>query len=486
MTAPRSPALRRMQLRDLPRVLLLAGLVLSEARDEGAAGRCSYTFVVPHQKVTGAICVSARFREAAPAVNRSELQELRHELRRQHFQIAQLKRAVEADGAAAGELRSLRKENRSVVSRVGQLRAQLLHELAQGADGPPAAAQLGGRLLNATAEVLKMAAGYRDLQEKYGRLASVLNNQSLAIARLERECQWITSGRRPEQGPMEPPLVNVIPYGSGTGNVSQSREIPGAAGPPSSQDRKPRVQKEATVDEPSTAGGKGRNSSGPWRDCWDALRSGQAATSGLYLVRPEAGNRLMQVWCEQEREGGGWTVIQRRQDGSVNFFTTWEQYKQGFGNMDGEHWLGLENIHWLANQDNYKLLVLLEDWMGREVRAEYDHFAVGPESDFYRLRLGQYRGDAGDSLSWHAEKQFSTLDNDRDAYAGNCAHYQKGGWWYNMCAHSNLNGVWYKGGHYRSRFQDGVYWAEFRGGAYSLKVVTMMVKPNQVARGGSE
>lgn len=61
--------------------------------------------------------------------------------------------------------------------------------------------------------------------------------------------------------------------------------------------------------------------------------------------------------------------------------------------------------------------------------------------------------------------------------AGNCAHYQKGGWWYHMCAHSNLNGVWYRGGHYRSRYQDGVYWAEFHGGAYSLKRVSMMIKP---------
>lgn len=49
-----------------------------------------------------------------------------------------------------------------------------------------------------------------------------------------------------------------------------------------------------------------------------------------------------------------------------------------------------------------------------------------------------------------------------------------------MCAHSNLNGVWYRGGHYRSRYQDGVYWAEFHGGSYSLKKVTMMVKPVQV------
>lgn len=60
--------------------------------------------------------------------------------------------------------------------------------------------------------------------------------------------------------------------------------------------------------------------------------------------------------------------------------------------------------------------------------------------------------------------------------SGNCALYHRGGWWYHACAHSNLNGVWYHGGHYRSRYQDGVYWAEFRGGAYSLKKAVMLTR----------
>lgn len=157
----------------------------------------------------------------------------------------------------------------------------------------------------------------------------------------------------------------------------------------------------------------------------------------------------------------------------------------------------------MTEQAQYKLRVTLEDWQGRQVFAEYDSFHLEPESDWYRLRLGQYSGNAGDSLSWHNNKAFTTLDRDKDSYSGltpratphprshqflfvltllflppgNCAHYQKGGWWYHMCAHSNLNGVWYRGGHYRSRYQDGVYWAEFHGGSYSLKKVSMMIKP---------
>lgn len=60
--------------------------------------------------------------------------------------------------------------------------------------------------------------------------------------------------------------------------------------------------------------------------------------------------------------------------------------------------------------------------------------------------------------------------------SGNCAHFHKGGWWYNACGQSNLNGVWYTGGVYRSKFQDGIFWAEYGGGFYSMKSVRMMIR----------
>lgn len=72
----------------------------------------------------------------------------------------------------------------------------------------------------------------------------------------------------------------------------------------------------------------------------------------------------------------------------------------------------------LTNQDNYRLLIELEDWSNKKVYAEYSSFRLEPENEFYRLRLGTYQGNAGDSMIWHNGKQFTTLDRDRDMYSG--------------------------------------------------------------------
>uniref|UniRef100_A0A8C9U1E9 Angiopoietin-like 1b n=1 Tax=Scleropages formosus TaxID=113540 RepID=A0A8C9U1E9_SCLFO len=209
---------------------------------------------------------------------------------------------------------------------------------------------------------------------------------------------------------------------------------------------------------------------GPFRDCYQALQAGHS-TSGMYLLKADGSERPTQAWCEHGLDNGGWTVIQRRRDGSVNFFRNWEGYKKGFGNIDNEYWLGLENIYNLARQGDYRLMVELEDWVGKKVYAEYSSFRLESESEFYRLRLGTYQGNAGNSLISHNGKPFTTLDRDKDAFSGNAC------WWYNACGQTNLNGVWYSGGVYRSRFQDGIFWADYGGGFYSLKAVRMMIRP---------
>lgn len=92
--------------------------------------------------------------------------------------------------------------------------------------------------------------------------------------------------------------------------------------------------------------------------------------------------------------------------------------QKGFGNIDGEHWIGLDNIYNLGKQGDYKLMIELEDWTGKKVYAEYSSFHVESEREGYRLRLGTYQGNAGDSFSSHNGKQFTTLDRDKDAFSG--------------------------------------------------------------------
>uniref|UniRef100_A0A8C4YM54 Fibrinogen C-terminal domain-containing protein n=1 Tax=Gopherus evgoodei TaxID=1825980 RepID=A0A8C4YM54_9SAUR len=407
-----------------------------------AGAKCTYTFIVPQQKFTGAVCWSSvRAAPEPPVPNGSETRALQEVLGRQQAELQRLQGLVEVDGALVSEVKALRKESRSMNARVGQLYAQLLHEILQRRQRPGLLAQLEGRVANASDQALRLAAGYRQLELRYEALAALVNNQSVLIARLERQCQGGVGPPPPQVTPGVPPLD-----------------------PPHSSNHR-RLGWKGPREVPSPT---------PWY--WG---QGGHEDSGVYEVQPAGRGQTLQVWCEQELEGGGWTVIQRRQDGSVSFFTTWHHYKHGFGTLDGEHWLGLESTRRVTGQGPgpYALRVQLEDWAGRQAYAHYQHFALEPESDSYRLRLGRYHGSAGDSLAWHDGRPFSTLDRDHDAYSGSCAHYHKGGWWYNACAHCNLNGVWYKGGHYRGRYQDGVYWAEFRGGAYSLRKVVMMVRP---------
>ncbi|XP_044036574.1 angiopoietin-related protein 6 [Siniperca chuatsi] len=449
----------------------------SSQSSDTKGGRCSYTFIVPQQKLTGALCVNTQ----SVTTSHSEVAALRAGLRQQQEQLEKLRGQLEQEGSLAMEVRALRKESNSMNSRIAQLYAQLLHEVIHKKDQALEQRRVENLLLNATTQALQVSSNYRELEKKYGALTSMMSSQNQFIALLEKQCKCRDSTQS-SLVTTEPPnqsQSNVHPnYSSEANKMTNDVQRDQSASPPE-QEKTVHSLPTTTANTPTDLpfiNFPVTKIPGPWRDCQHVLESGET-TSRIYLLRPQSANRLLQAWCEQSLAQGGWTVIQRRQDGSVNFFRTWEQYKQGFGNLDGEYWLGLEHLYWITKQAQYKLRVALEDWQGRQVFAEYDSFHLEPESDWYRLRLGQYHGNAGDSLSWHNNKAFTTLDRDKDSYTGNCAHYQKGGWWYHMCAHSNLNGVWYRGGHYRSRYQDGVYWAEFHGGSYSLKRVSMMIKP---------
>ena len=99
-----------------------------------------------------------------------------------------------------------------------------------------------------------------------------------------------------------------------------------------------------------------------------------------------------EVFCDQKTAGGGWTVFQKRRDGSVGFFRPWDVYKRGFGYLNEDFWLGLDKIHRLTVNGSNKLRVDLEDIHGKTAFAEYSSFAVASERAKYQLSLGSYSG----------------------------------------------------------------------------------------------
>ena len=173
-------------------------------------------------------------------------------------------------------------------------------------------------------------------------------------------------------------------------------------------------------------------------------------------------------------DGGGWTVFQRRQNGSEDFYRGWNDYKAGFGQLTAEFWLGNDKIHRLTASRPSSLRVELEDWNGAKRYAKYATFNIGDEQEQYRLQVSSYSGTAGDSLtSWHNNMAFSTKDKDNDRYSGNCAVEFTGAWWYGGCQTSNLNGE-YLGDKSDAR---GVRWQLFAN-ELSLKFSEMKLRPS--------
>ncbi|XP_035788010.1 ficolin-1-like [Anopheles albimanus] len=211
-----------------------------------------------------------------------------------------------------------------------------------------------------------------------------------------------------------------------------------------------------------------------------SCREVPATTSGIYRIDPNYPfQEPMTVYCEQTYEGGGWTVIQRRMDGSVNFMRDWQEYKRGFGTLRGEFWLGLDQIHRLTNVARHELVVLLEDFDGGRATARYDHFRIGAESVNYGLlELGQCVScSAGNSLDIHLNESFSTYDRDNSKAHFNCAAKFGGAWWFYRCHKSNLNGDYLRGKLPESQDSKGIMWNSFRGSQYSLKSSKMMIRP---------
>ncbi|XP_058999456.1 ficolin-1-like isoform X1 [Mustela lutreola] len=256
---------------------------------------------------------------------------------------------------------------------------------------------------------------------------------------------------------------------NGARGAPGSPGVPGKAGPPG-----PKGDRGDTgVCEEKGEPGPQSCDTAP-RTCKDLLTRGHSLTGWFTVYLP--GCRPLSVLCDMDTDGGGWTVFQRRSDGSVDFYRDWAAYKRGFGSQLGEFWLGNDNIHALTTQGTSELRVDLVDFEGNRQFAKYNSFRMAGEAEKYRLLLGAFAGgSAGDSLTYHNNHPFSTKDQDNDSSPESCAERYQGAWWYDKCHLANLNGLYLPGSH--ETFANGINWKSGKGYNYSYKVSVMMVRP---------
>ena len=219
----------------------------------------------------------------------------------------------------------------------------------------------------------------------------------------------------------------------------------------------------------------------PKRDCLEFHKDG-LRVNGIYKVTMN-NIRTMQVYCDQTTDGGGWTTIQRRTDGSINFYRNWKEYKQGFGKYQNEFYFGNENLYVLTLQSLYpkgsQLRIDMTDWEGNKIYAKYSLFQVGNEQTKYRMHVSGFTGNGGDSFTGHNGQKFSSYDQDNDVHSSVfCSRYCRGGWWYSTCGSAYLNGEYRLYSVPKPGDERGVLWRTYKGMDYSMKFVEMKVRRN--------
>ncbi|XP_056601837.1 tenascin isoform X1 [Triplophysa dalaica] len=207
------------------------------------------------------------------------------------------------------------------------------------------------------------------------------------------------------------------------------------------------------------------------KDCSQALLNGET-TSGLYTIYLRGDeSQPLQVYCDMTTDGGGWIVFVRRQSGKVEFFRNWRNYTAGFGDLNDEFWLGLSNLHKITSNGQYELRVDLKD-KDESAYAQYDKFSISEPRSHYKVHVGGYTGTAGDSMTYHNGRPFSTYDHDKDIAVTNCALSYKGAFWYKNCHRVNIMGRYGDNSHSK-----GVNWFHWKGHEHSIEFAEMKMRP---------
>lgn len=162
-------------------------------------------------------------------------------------------------------------------------------------------------------------------------------------------------------------------------------------------------------------------------------------------------------------------MIQRRQDGSVDFNQLWDDYRSGFGNLNGEcvikdsvssglilarrnvvfhrcdvahesnlsgffwsvgeFWLGLEKIYRITEDQDFILRIQMSDWRDEQRVVQYRVRLGGVEENYSLRILESPAGNLESALSSESSSglPFSTRDRDNDQKIDlNCAKHLSG------------------------------------------------------------
>ncbi|CAI9152754.1 unnamed protein product [Rangifer tarandus platyrhynchus] len=227
-------------------------------------------------------------------------------------------------------------------------------------------------------------------------------------------------------------------------------------------------------------------------DIKDTIGSVTKTPSGLYIIHPEGASHPFEVMCDMDYRGGGWTVIQKRIDGIIDFQKLWCDYLDGFGDLLGEFWLGLKKTFYIVNQKNtsFMLHVALESEDDTLAYASYDDFWIEDETKFFKMHLGRYSGNAGDAFRGFRKEDnqnampFSTPDVDNDGCrpacfisdqsVKSCSHLSNNtGWWFSQCGLANLNGIHHFSG---KLLTTGIRWDTWTKNNSPVKIKSVSMK----------
>ncbi|KAL4629839.1 angiopoietin-1 [Arapaima gigas] len=454
-------------------------------------GQCTYTFILPENDGSGTPCqegrgggqysVNALQRDAPQAeqdYSSKKIQQLEHVMENytqwlqkienyikesMRVEMAQMQQnAVHNHTAAMLEMgTSLLSQTAEQTRKLTDVETQVLNQTSrleiQLLENSLSTNKLEKQLLMQTNEIGKLHDKNRLLEQKMQEIES---RHSKELGSL-----WEEKGSLQELVTKQSQVIQELEsqLGRATGNNSAlQRQQQDIVQPCSKEGDVPNSTKQADEEK-------------KFRDCADLFEAG-FTKNGVYTVYVNV-LETKKIYCNMESAGGGWTVIQRREDGSVDFQRTWKEYKMGFGSVSGEHWLGNEFVFLLTSQRPSTLRVELTDWDGHQAFSQYDRFHLGNEKQNYRLFLKSHSGTAGrqSSMVIHGA-DFSTRDVDNDNCMCKCALMLTGGWWFDACGPSNLNGMYYNHGQHVGKL-NGIKWHYFKGPSYSLRTTTMMIRP---------